>query len=322
MKSRDGWHEEQNCLMDSSHAATLTQADAADPAVRMQLFAAETVLELEHLAAVFALHRRSGKFRVLDLGCGEGRTARQLAARFPEASVVGIDDNQTSLDLAMATPTPPNLTFTRGRIEELPGSEVFDVVICSEVYEHVEAPDILLATIHRLLRSGGFLSLSTPSGWTARVPRLSVLREAIANPARARLRRHPHSNWLASLPLHPGTSWRILRRHLRTAGFDIVSRNSSLVWVEPASRSIAWFLQKALQAPRPERSLTYLIARMIGGGHSVRGAQKLFHIYMATEGLMNLLPFLRPLESRIVVLARKAEDGSRRQARNMTAGSD
>lgn len=90
--------------------------------------------------------------RVLDVG-SKRKAAKGLFALEPRP-----DDRWIALDI-VADSTPDAV----GRGEQLPfraGS--FDAVVCSEVIEHVADPAALIAELHRVLRPGGRLLLSSP----------------------------------------------------------------------------------------------------------------------------------------------------------------
>jgi len=103
--------------------------------------------------------------RVLDVGCGTGVfVAIPLAERGFE--VVGIDTDEASLDhgrKAAAERGLKNVLFRSMRAEEV--RETFDVVILSEVLEHVKPPGPLLGTLRRLLTSDGTLIVTVPNGF-------------------------------------------------------------------------------------------------------------------------------------------------------------
>src|SRR5262249_38141619 len=54
---------------------------------------------------------------ILDVACGTGRLARELARRFPEANVVGVDINREQIESSLTESrdtTPDNCTFVYG----------------------------------------------------------------------------------------------------------------------------------------------------------------------------------------------------------------
>lgn len=92
----------------------------------------------------------------LDLGCGHGIFGRELLKR--GCSVVFSDEeNYLAADVA-------GQKFIRFNIDrddmKIPGN--YDLVICSNVYEHLSQPERFLRTAHELLNPNGVLYLS----WT------------------------------------------------------------------------------------------------------------------------------------------------------------
>lgn len=61
---------------------------------------------------------------IVDLGCGSGEQTAQLARRFPQAEVLGLDSSAEML--AKATFDLPNLRFERGDMADLGGQ--FDLM--------------------------------------------------------------------------------------------------------------------------------------------------------------------------------------------------
>ena len=117
----------------------------------------------EHLHRYFfAADLVKGK-RVLDLGSGEGYGSAILAEA-GAASVLGIDIDAASVAYAQTAYTLGNLAFRVGaapRFPDLPAG-AFDIVVCFEVIEHLEAQEETVEEIRRLLAPGGLVLMSTP----------------------------------------------------------------------------------------------------------------------------------------------------------------
>ena len=109
----------------------------------------------------------AGWGRLLDVGCGAGYGAFELARAFPGAQVTGIDYDALAIARAGRDFRLPNLRFVHGDPlvwESVLGREPFDVEVCFDVIEHVEHREVLMENIVRHSRDDGRLLFSTPSG--------------------------------------------------------------------------------------------------------------------------------------------------------------
>jgi SAM-dependent methyltransferase len=97
--------------------------------------------------------------RVLDVGCGDGRTLLALAEHGWET--VGVDADPASVDAARARGCPDVRVGTIDLFRDTPAG--FDAVVLSHIVEHVEDPVALLTGARSLLRSGGVVSVLTPN---------------------------------------------------------------------------------------------------------------------------------------------------------------
>jgi SAM-dependent methyltransferase len=101
--------------------------------------------------------------RIVDVGCGDGMGTELTAALAAPAGhhVVGVDWAAGPLKRAAER----GLTLVRGSLDTgLPfASGSVDVVILSEVVEHLVDTDGGIAELYRVLRPGGHLVLSTPN---------------------------------------------------------------------------------------------------------------------------------------------------------------
>jgi SAM-dependent methyltransferase len=96
--------------------------------------------------------------RVLDAGCGSGRTLDDLAAR---GNVSGID---TSPLAATAARERGHADIRVSEIEDLPFEEGrFDLVTCLDVIEHTPDDRASLAELLRVTRPGGVLVATVPA---------------------------------------------------------------------------------------------------------------------------------------------------------------
>jgi SAM-dependent methyltransferase len=113
------------------------------------------------LARVLRDRNSTGPAVIIDLGCGDGSTLAATAGENPGHRFAGIDWSSDGLKQAHAL----GLTVLRGGVAPgLPIADgVADVVIMSELIEHLVDPDGAIAEVRRVLRPGGSLLLSTPN---------------------------------------------------------------------------------------------------------------------------------------------------------------
>ena len=92
--------------------------------------------------------------RVLDLGCGVGAMTYQLAKRYSEVQLIGMDLQFDAL--RTATISHPIATYTQSNAIDLPfADESFDLVHGSWILEHVPDPTKTLREVYRVLKPGG-----------------------------------------------------------------------------------------------------------------------------------------------------------------------
>ncbi len=103
-----------------------------------------------------------GDAAVLDVGCGTGELTARLAAKYPRASLVGVDLEEPHLERARArcAELGARVRFEVADALALPyGDASFDFVVCRHVIQAVPDPARVLAEIRRVLRPGGRVHL-------------------------------------------------------------------------------------------------------------------------------------------------------------------
>lgn len=107
--------------------------------------------------------------RVLDVGCGVGRTLLELSHR--PGRYVGIDWERDDLRrgaywyqaMRIERKACGAVSFAQGDVTRLPFPNAsFDRVVCTEVLEHVPCDRGVVAEMARVLRPGGVIAVAVP----------------------------------------------------------------------------------------------------------------------------------------------------------------
>jgi SAM-dependent methyltransferase len=113
---------------------------------------------------------RDSNARLIDVGCGTGQLLKTIGARFETFELIGLDVSRTALDEAShAVPQAEFHQILITEIEQAPRlvSKIgkAKIVVCSEVLEHVDFPEVTLDWILKeILEPQGTLIITVPSG--------------------------------------------------------------------------------------------------------------------------------------------------------------
>ena len=134
-----------------------------------------------------------GPHRILEIGCGVGRTACDYARHYPNAFIVGIDYSPAMLNYAyqmvvgerpgarvtlsldqegfgeLSAPTfgLRNAFFAQANALQLPFADgQFDLVVSPNLIDRVPDPRQLLREIARMVKPGGSVIMADPFNWT------------------------------------------------------------------------------------------------------------------------------------------------------------
>jgi SAM-dependent methyltransferase len=97
---------------------------------------------------------------VLDVGCGPGELLRTFRAEFPSATLTGVD--LSGGVVASNRQAMPDVQFHAADISSAPLSGQWDLIVCSEVIEHI--PDYPAAVRHLRQMCGKHIIITVPSG--------------------------------------------------------------------------------------------------------------------------------------------------------------
>jgi SAM-dependent methyltransferase len=108
-----------------------------------------------------------GPARILDIGCGQGDLVAEMSIRYPNAEFRGID--YSLLGVELAAQKVPSATFSQRDLltsDSPPADQTgwATHAICSEVLEHVDEPQRLLANARAYLAPGCRLAVTVPGG--------------------------------------------------------------------------------------------------------------------------------------------------------------
>ena len=167
--------------------------------------------------------------RAVDLGCGPGNSTEVLMARFPDATVSGLDSSPDML--AAARKRLPQTHFEMGDLAAWKDPGPFDVILSNAVLHWVPDHATLLPALVAKLTSGGSLAIQMPDNldepahrlmrevaadgpWAAKLADVVRMRTTLAG-----------ADWYYGL-LHPHCAkvdvWRTTYCHALAGGTDAV----------------------------------------------------------------------------------------------------
>jgi ubiquinone/menaquinone biosynthesis C-methylase UbiE len=98
--------------------------------------------------------------RIADIGCGSGEITSRLAARYPQAEIVGVDILESSVAYARRAHSSlaPRVRFEQGDAFELklPAGQ-FELVVCRHMTQAVPDPEKVIAELCRIAKPGAWI---------------------------------------------------------------------------------------------------------------------------------------------------------------------
>lgn len=115
--------------------------------------------EIFHAVALILPNFKTREIRICDLGCGRGWISAELS-KFGTVTAVDLSPQA----IQSASERWPQVDFQSTDILTWRPDDSFDLVVTSEVIEHVPDHKLFADTVSHLLRNGGYLILTTPNG--------------------------------------------------------------------------------------------------------------------------------------------------------------
>jgi ubiquinone/menaquinone biosynthesis C-methylase UbiE len=177
---------------------------------------------------------------ILDLGCGQ----LPYVESFSETKVKGFYGVDLSLESLKIARRNFNKAFPlfliKYGVKNIPFRDAsVDIAVSSEVIEHIDHPYDYLKEIYRVMRKGGYLSLSTPCASMYLYPH-NLLYMA-TKPFNWVQKLNGHKHWKEALHWHPGLRPKILRKWLEETGFSIL-RHVTRLWFYHTPVRLMWRL--------------------------------------------------------------------------------
>ena len=212
-------------------------------------------------------------FTILDIGCGSGRhTCAAYQCR--EVSVVASDLNCDDLDKArerllfhdqLGEHGGGTWALSAADITRLPfKSNCFDLVICSEVMEHIPDQDEAAREMVRVLKPGSNLVVSVPRYWPERL--YWALSKDYANSNQGHIRIYKSAELTRLLESYGLKKWGVHYAHSLHTPFWLLkclagpTRSDSTI-VNLYHRFLTWDI---MTHPRFTRFLDYLLNPILG----------------------------------------------------------
>ncbi len=99
--------------------------------------------------------------KLLDVGCGDGVALYLISKRCPNIELHGVEPDNMALE--MAKKHLPNAVLNNSNSNSLSFRDnFFDMVISSDVIEHVDDPDRMLSEIKRVSKENAIVIVGTP----------------------------------------------------------------------------------------------------------------------------------------------------------------
>jgi trans-aconitate 2-methyltransferase len=223
-----------------------------------------------------------GTERVLDIGCGNGKTTSEIAARVPQGTVVGVDASVGMIAFAVEHcdhMLHPNLQFAVADARRLQYKHEFDLVVSFNALHWIQEQDQALQSLRFSVKQDGLVQLRlVPKG--VRKSLEDVIEETRLSPRWAEHFKTFRDPYLHLTPEEYGelaerNGFRVRRIHTEAKTWDFHSRSAFLMF------GSVTFVEWTQHLPEAER-LTFAAAvldRYQRVAVDAQGEDNLFRFY-------------------------------------------
>jgi len=185
---------------------------------------------------------------ILDAGCGQGIFTYEIARRFPQCQVTGMDIDEGLLQRNRRISDVigiKNCRFENGDINTIRDKGKYDLILSVDNLEHIEDDENVLRQFFEALRSGGELILHVP----------------------ALERRWLFFGWKENFHVEghcrPGYGLEDICRKTREAGFYILEVSYTYGWLETVSNNMSYLITRAQMRNKVIYAFLFPILNMI-----------------------------------------------------------
>ena len=190
---------------------------------------------------VFSLIPKHRQYNtILDAGSGPGVFTFELARRYPDAKVLGVDMLAESIEACQIIASKTGMTnasFLQTSVEELDDTGPFDLILCVDILEHITDDNVTLRKLSRLLTDKGVLLLHVPAYYR----RYPVWRKQV--------------NFDVESHVRPGYTLGTIKHKVEHSGLKILDCGYTYGFLETLSNNISFMITKA----RMENKMIYSI---------------------------------------------------------------
>jgi SAM-dependent methyltransferase len=156
--SQQDAYVENYVKISSDHVAAITK-DSDNPWIEADVWEEMEVSTLQHV--IDSLHGSSNTVRILDVGVGLGRLLERIrSSEYLNLDLYGVDISLPYLRIAHSK----GLNVAMAKIEDMPYvAEYFDIIICTDVLEHVVDLNLCISKILTCLKPNGKLIVRVPN---------------------------------------------------------------------------------------------------------------------------------------------------------------